>query len=367
MSTPTMPRPSGLMRCALCPASWRRERALPEGTLATENPAARDGSRLHGLIEQAIMAGSMPPDPEDAAIVATCVEYFNLPDHGTDGAQILCEQEVELKDDDGKILSEPGHVDAMRISGNIAHVFDWKTGRALWRRPAARDYQLLAYAVGTHATFGVEHVIAHRVHPRLRGEYFVSVAEYGPPWGPWEDAVRQAVLRCWDADAPAQAGAEQCAYCRAKASCREFQRWAEPPASLSSVSANELTPARVGQLLEYRERLKMVNAMMVDIEQYAMRLIDGGQTIPAPGGGEYVVNERPGNRKITSPRAINQILDTISDDALFETCTMSVGKLESLFASQYGISKTEAARRLEEIVGDLITRGNPVRKLEVVL
>ncbi len=203
--------PSSAARWLACPPSATLSQGLPE----TTNPAALEGTRVHGVVERALRTGEIPPplapwlppsknmSDRDVAILAR--SYLDQLGAG----MILIEERV--------LLAKGcwGRLDLGHAAASIVTIFDFKNGA--WNVEAKDNKQLLTYA----ATF-LQH------YPEV--QHFRLVVFQPNSWGSDEafkqhvhtrqevEAHRQLVLSAMEYTGPPLPG-PHCRWCPAFSRC----------------------------------------------------------------------------------------------------------------------------------------------------
>lgn len=138
--------PSSAARWLACPPSATLSQGLPD----RPNPAAIEGSRVHGVVEKALRTGEVPPPPlpwlvsknmSDDEVVRYILNYVKQLGAG----QLTIEQRVWLA------KGCWGHLDAGHVGPEVITIIDYKNGG--WDVEAKNNKQLLTYA----ATFLDDH------------------------------------------------------------------------------------------------------------------------------------------------------------------------------------------------------------------
>ena len=354
-------RASNMQRTWLCPPSPWREADMPE---LDAGDAANEGSLLHDQIARAIRFGDVASsgDSDHRWIVNACLRRFHELRYGApenpDGDNFLIEHEESLLDHNLIPIIER----KIRIDATIFHdqgraiVIDWKTGRAEPEWDAQRDLQLLCYAVAVRNTYdGIDCVQVYRFHPRLFDENRETSVEYaggGVYWIGFENVLKSVVARSGP-KAQANPGNAQCLYCKAKLACPEFRAWAEPKDNeLPAVVNAALTPAMLAQVLDYKDRFKLLSKVMEDAEGLAKRAIAQGIEIPG-----WTLKESGSVREIPDAIAArNALAQYMPAEAIDGASKLSVTRLESAFKAATGLRGKSAEREFNTALAGLIEK-----------
>lgn len=161
--------PSSLERRALCPASARLEKDLPN----TESPYAAEGTMLHKVVAFWInirATGTMPPGVdkltlEQREVCRRCYEFAQsvIPDRAT----VYIEQKISLKNWTTELLN--GTPDIVADDGETLVVIDWKFGRNPVA-PADENLQGAGYAAMGMQTYKRRRAVVYFFQPRLLRE-----------------------------------------------------------------------------------------------------------------------------------------------------------------------------------------------------
>ncbi|MCE5229040.1 PD-(D/E)XK nuclease family protein [bacterium] len=343
-------RASNLQRAWLCPPSVWRESEMPE---MEAGAAAEEGRMLHAAVVRAWKRGDFTGlDDEQRGAVAGCVRFLNEKAEGALQDLIILEQTIPVLDSDSQPLVEREVTPDVVIlrGGGLALVIDWKTGRGAPQFDAGHDLQLLTYAIAVrnhYTSAKITRVHVFRFHPRLWDENRETSVSYGgsdDDWHQREGILSEIILQS-QPDANAVPGAAQCQYCKAKMICEEFRAWSEPdPSTLPAPVNTALTPAKLGQILQYRDRLKLLDKMMSDAEDMAKQAIGQGIEIVSPDGTRWGLKEGSPTRTISDlSRARAAMLPHIPSDAFDSACKVSITSLEKVFKTATRLKGKAAA------------------------
>jgi hypothetical protein len=158
------------------------------------------------------------------------------------------------------------------------------------------------------------------------------------------------------------AGEKQCQYCRAKSSCEEYSKWVrggeEMPIELRKLPLSALWTPQQWKLFLSRE--KEVRDWITARKEEAKALLEenpdaiDGYTL-SKGSTTVTVN--------SVPSAYAQLADSISRDAFFEACSVSVTDLANAVATATGCSKDNARKFIIERNEHNITKTEGAKKL----
>lgn len=355
MSTHAVFSPSSAHRWMACPGSI----AANEGIEDKGSAAAFEGTVAHDIAERALTQGlpvstfvglefldedtltMVTVTEEMAAFVQRYVdfvesEYAKLPDPRFLGVE--CKLPLHF------LTGEPdssGTADAVLMDSTTLHVVDLKFGRGE-RVDAVGNPQLLIYAAAALEEYGVlfDNIRAIKVtihQPRLG---HVDTAEYSTEHlESFLRDVRVAVENAETSNPPRHAGEKQCRWCRAKATCPEFQAAVaaevgfDPadPSEFDDVSAVAEKPDDVlGKSMQAVPLVEMwCKAVRAETER---RLLAG-----TPVAGFKLVQGKRGNRAWADAKDAEQMLKSfrLKVEEMYDLKLISPTKAESLLKTEH--------------------------------
>lgn len=354
MSTHAVFSPSSAHRWMACPGSI----AANEGIEDKGSAAAFEGTVAHDIAERALTQGlpvstfvglefldedtltMVTVTEEMAAFVQRYVdfvesEYAKLPDPRFLGVE--CKLPLHF------LTGEPdssGTADAVLMDSTTLHVVDLKFGRG-GRVDAVGNPQLLMYAAAALEEYGVLfdniQTIKVTIHqPRLN---HVSTAEYSVSHLQnffWE--VGCAVATTKSPNPPRHAGEKQCRWCRAKATCPEFQATVaaevgfDPadPSEFDDVSGVAEKPDVLGKSMRAVPLVELwCKAVRAETER---RLLAG-----TPVAGFKLVQGKRGNRAWADAEDAEQMLKSfrLKVEEMYDLKLISPTKAESLLKTEH--------------------------------
>jgi len=325
-------------------------------TEVADSPAAEEGSAIH----RAIAMGDFSKLNSDARVVAQqCVDFGERAILERGGDPINAHHEV------GVTIPGVGKGTAdfvAMIPDNDALVIDWKTGRVPSGLDVRRDPQIWAYAVGVWEATNATRIHACRFHPRVWDETREQWALFEGDRMPYQIALHRIVERS-KPESPAVAGEIQCRFCRAKAACREFATWVgETYQEMALVPVNEALPAaRLGEILTYRERLKLANRAMEIVEEQAKAAIRAGHEVVSPDGTRWELKPGATVRTLSDYDTARRLLEQIiPSDGLNAASKFSITELEKVWRLATGQKGKTAKDGLEAALHgalELVQRG----------
>lgn len=339
-----LPSASGLQRLAMCPGSWRAEKACPAGE---ESDDSLMGTRLHQHMED----DTTPGDPEEAEAVNWCRNteyrlrdrYLSAPDNQppVDAADI---REIRMIDKQGQFSGKP---DCVLIAGHKALVIDYKFGRSL--APAAgNNLQLAALAVLVHQhCTEIKTVYTAILQPyvsrqdpkvcRYDEQQLVAAEKY----------IRGVIAASQVDDAPLRPSHAACKYCRAQASCPATSLQVRTVCALDLNAAwEQWSPAKRREAYDIAKMArKWADAVTQKIETDLRAEVEIPGLVLGAGRKSFV---------ITNPAAAFTTLstlmtDTITAEAYTACCKVGVTDLDKLVysARKATASKTTIAASKE--------------------
>jgi hypothetical protein len=324
--------PSALQRRALCPASYRAEKDLPE----IESEQAGEGSKLHDLVAAYICGKERQPlldaAGESAESVNACFGFIDLLKSQNPTANFLPEKYLQITDE---IF---GTADLVVVEPfQHAVVVDWKFGFND-PEPADENLQLGAYALGVHIECECE-TIDVAVIMAAKGK--VSQHQYtADDWPKIAKRINEIVAHCKSPFAPFLPTTDGCRYCRAASHCPALLEIANMLPI--SQEPGQLPPSEIGRLLLLAKKL---DPWMKCLEQKAYQIALAGGTVP----GFKLVDGRPS--RIWGPDVDEKRLAEVAvllekpEESIYTTELASPAQLEK---------KWGKAKKVVEVIKPLI-------------
>lgn len=355
--------PSRLQRIHDCPGSVRMESMCPP---VEKTPDATEGTMLHERIAMLIKGESGVLDgldSEQAAAIESCHDFLKT--LMRDGDQIHIEYHVEVQDEHGEPLTE-GTLDVALIhTDNTADIIDWKFGRTPVEE-APNNYQGASYSLGVFQRFGVDAVTFHIYQPRINAH---SQYTFTNPKNILTN-IHNIINRAKSPELILNAGDTACRYCAAKSICPAFSarfRALEPTQNETSALADPAV------LLDYWNRAQVVDRFLKELKEAVTDYCKEHGNL-----GEWYIQERAGRREITNTVELCTRLNSYITAAEWRQCnTVNLGKLNDMLIEKMKAAATASGEKLttkaakdkvEELIGDLIQRGEPsavlTRKVE---
>ena len=351
--------PSSLERRELCPGSYRLEKDLP----GFETEHAAEGTRLHEVVANAIKKYC---DTDEEVTFCENEEYAKLAFEKF--KEILSDAclphaaEIEANKEDTEncytvevehhlelqYLGETvmfGTADVVAVLPDKVVVIDWKFGhRAV--EDAANNNQGAAYAVMAMLKYRKENAEVHFFNPVI---FQHTKHTFTQP-----DSIKRYILNiisaCKAENAPIVAGEKQCRYCKANhhGTCPAVNRTATDLA----VSAADIIPLPAlsvlpeDKLRELFDKGQLVEKLMERVKAEIGRRADANGSCCG-----MAWKETSGGRECKDINGLfTAVSGQVTNTEFLETCTVSVAKLEKLYAAKIkasGVVKTEKDGKAE--------------------
>ena len=343
--------PSSLEQYRLCRASYFMQRGLPKD----DSEAALEGTLLHNAVATKNLDGLTG---EQQVAVVKCLNFAKaLVPPGPHEIYTEIRLDVTIG---GKVITYGTADYLIRTKENRLILIDWKFGYAAVNN-APENIQLATYAVGAMQKFGATECECWIYQPRINHQTSHVFSNAANIIDHIRFIIREATDDKFLRFTP---GDEACRYCRARLACPAFRR------KYMKVSAAregcDLTNAdKVAKL--YGET-RPIKAFIADIENALRKIIESSGRC-----GKYCFQTLDGSRQIKDLNALYAAIKDIVTPGEFNCiCSVTLGKLESLYAEKMVIaaksrgeklSKAEAVKMLYEVISPLVTRGNPTKTI----
>jgi len=327
---PYIPRPSGLERAILCPASLSLEATFPN----EESAAAAEGTLAHALFEVCNATGYDVADIQDGHIAGLAWS-----DEMRGHVQAALDRVREFKADVIKaevaldlstwVPGMVGTADLVRIREGIAYVPDLKYGM----HRVHVGPQAFAYALGVDAAlgwvYGIDTYVLAIVQPRL--DHYEEIEIRRQDLLAWaEEELKPAVARANAPDPEFAPSLNACRYCRARATCRAR---AEAQIEVAfEMPFGPLTDARLmapDEIAQVIPKIKEIRAWLADVEGFATAEAMAGR-IPGWKTVEGVA------RRAWAPTALPALMAEIGD-AAFERKPIGITAAEKILGKKHPI------------------------------
>jgi len=301
---------SGSSTWSNCGASLR----ISAGIKEESSDYAAEGTEAHAIAEKCLLSGENAPDTHKELQV-----YLDYVRELTGG--LMIEQRVVF---DEWVPGGFGTVDVLIVHGDTAYVVDLKWGKGI-RVSAEENSQLQLYALGALQRYqfelGIEKMVLAIVQPRL--DYISEWETTAEELLEFGEHIKERAAIALSDDAPATPSEKACQWCRAKAVCRER---AASMMALPEQLPERLTLTELARLLPMAERAK---AYISDLQAYALKLAEGGQTIP----GHKLVEGRATRRFINDAAEILS-REGLTDDQIYRKSFQTLSAIEKLLGGK---------------------------------
>lgn len=353
---------SNLLRRKLCVGSANAETGLPN----EDSPFAAEGTLLHwhDANEAASREKLSPKQREILELNKASRDKFlahHLEALGiAEEPVILTEREFFLCDENLIPIEPefPCHPDLVLYykAAKIGFIFDSKFGRV--EVPSAEmNMQLRAYAVVLADEFECDKIYVAITQPWAAAPADFHAAQYCAADMPhFKREILDIIKATQFPDAPRVASVSACAYCKARASCREAQNIIGELAvrAVNGLSIEDLE----ARWPDARRARDVIDQMETRLKKIAKELPDALKTLKLGSSGEV--------RSISDTlAAFGQLQDAgLSQEEVFSCCSISIASLEELMAKRgSGMKVIEAERTIERALGDLVQRTQKAEKL----
>lgn len=231
--------------------------------------------------------------------------------------------------------------------------------------PATSNYQLRTYACAGAEKFILTDCIVAITQPRLPYEQRITMAHYA-----FDDIVasREEIVAIREAsrepDAPLIPGEEQCRYCKAKLICAAFQK--------AMGDGYQLVPAAIGTVTKRKADAQEILARcsdedldrMIQFVRFAefvkeMAINEGRTRVEGGKLPQYELGKPSSPRYIDNPAKAEAVLilrGLLAKRQIWDSSSMSLGKIEEAVAEGSKVSLKEARKLVEDALADAIQR-----------
>lgn len=339
--------PSKLDQIRACPGSYQMQLGIPdpevseyalEGALLHERVASRDIKDLTSSQEE---------------LLESC--WMFLDDMVSEGDEIFYEHKMDIRSENGDVLTF-GTADVLvRHNDGRVSVIDWKFGFTPVKN-AAMNPQIAAYSAAAMDFFKASECTGYIYQPRLKSVSYFTFTNRQAIVKNIEHIIKLAlgeklILLASD---------EACRYCKARLGCPAFRAKYQ---HIASVQPEDLSNEET--LLRLYEDAKNIKPLIAEIENAVKGMIE--QTGRC---GKYIFKTTEGSRQIPDINSLyDRLKELVTPREFNEICSVSIGKLETLVtskivaASPEKMTRTEGKKRFSEMVADLIVKGTPTRKI----
>jgi hypothetical protein len=334
---------------SLCAGRHLAQRGLPEEVKSAD---ADTGTRIHAALQAGTPDGSdnsptLTGDDCDTFEKCRDIEMEVTPKlfGDIDGNKLICKREhrLWLRAAD---LKHSGKADVIYIHRDTALVLDYTTGRNE-ATESPRNLQLRDLAVLVAANFGVKRVHVAIIQPWATMSPEVCTYEIDDLFNAQCELMAR-IAASSDPKAPRVPGDKQCQYCRAKATCAEFQAASLP------VKVENATPetVRAGIMALEGERLGKFLSLVRLAEETATdevrRRVESGDAVNG-----WILKPGRETEKITDAQMVfNRALATGITQQSFVADCITVGKtaLKTALKTATGAKGKALDAKLDELL-----------------
>lgn len=346
-----LPSASGIHRLINCPASWLREKGLPDVT----SEAAEKGTRIHKWLED---EAAIVLDDDEMETALSCRELEEQVVLEWGFSPLQCEREKRLWLNDFPFEVMSGAADAVYNDGEGNYlVIDYKTGRGAVPR-ADENYQLAALAVlvadnvndleTIHCAIVQPLVSSSPVLVRYDKKDVEDAAEYFI-------GVIDAAQKVGGIAVPSESN---CRYCKAFLTCKNVANTTSL-AARSDITTEGWADYSDAKKLECYELAKLAEKWADMVNGYVRAdLLEG-----TPING-LTLKRGACKRTITDGDACFELLPMLSSKEFISCCSVKMSSLESVFAKAEQLKDKEAGikprtqkalkEELSELISDVI-------------
>jgi hypothetical protein len=325
-----------------------------------ETPSER-GTRLHLAVETNDLTLCLNDD--EKALVQTCLDTVNML-VGTAGEGAVVNREVQVSIPDPNDPEEPltwGTADWILFypGGRKAIGLDWKFIRTMSVSAPKNNLQFRSYAIGILCQYPeLEEIKFTMVAPEFklipdpvvftREDIVPTQERLGRAKANWLDPFKKPCP------------SDLCSMCAHAARCPALGKLAVTSARELSLPIPEtFAPEAIRTPHERALALVIAGALAQWAEQIKSLSNEFGRNnrdIELPG---FKWMSRKGNPKVLKVAEARQRLG-LSDPDFLECCRMSITEVAKKYAAVHGIPDKSAREKVDELLGDLITRGAQV-------
>lgn len=345
--------PSRLEQIRLCPGSYLMQKGIPD----EESEWAREGTMLHNAVASGSNRGL---NDEQIELVDRCRDFMK----GLIDGNCAFEQErkFEIYDNENDdILLTYGTADVVIFNKltNLLTVIDWKFGYTPVN-DVSENIQLASYAVGAMSHYGVNNCDCWVFQPRLnrKSRHLFTCPEAIIA------NIKTIIKRATSDRMVLYASENSCRYCRARLSCPafrvEFQKMA--------ASRGNYDLSNIKHLERLFDASKAVKSFINDIEAAVKKVIEETGRC-----GRYTFQTTEGAREIKDLNGLySAVKDLVTPREFNDVCKVTLGKFETMIADKLiadakakgeKLTKAGARDRCYGMIANLITRGNPTKKI----
>lgn len=345
---------SSVDRWALCPASRRMERGLPDDS----NDLSAKGTLLHLYMADPTLI-PVTLDGHDRELLAinrrlvdlVFAETVKLFGISADEPFFEC-NEVKMFLHRGIKVLYPGTCDRRRYYRRLKLmvIVDYKFGFKIVTAAAANK-QLRSYACMGDELNDCENVVVAITQPRLPFEQRVTMASYSrADLAAARLELYSIVDETNNPDAAFHAS-ESCQYCKAKMPCEAYKAKMLPVLRGDVVDRlSTLTPEKRAEVIQAIKFAENIKDSVIDYERGV--IANGGESLYAVGKDSQTPSIADTGRALELLRAAK--IEGLTETDLIDCLKLTLGKLEEKLGG-LGMKPKEAKAMSREVLGDTIS------------
>jgi hypothetical protein len=310
--------------------------------------AAQKGSDQHAYAEALILDDKSKIEETKAKVESADranVEWYVDLIHAQASGQLEIEQSLELMDANFECITF-GTIDA--AAG--PEIWDYKSDR----EERDHKYQMAAYSLMRIRQKALPQVTAHICYGKLRKVVSRTYTE-SEAW----NMIEEVMARYYDPN-KAPMPCEYCGWCREILTCSAMTRHLALVAKNTAVEEQDkivswepsaiTDPTVASRMLSIA---RIVGPWCESVEKHVKLLIEHGAKVPG-----WSIMERAGARQVTDiTKAFS--LCGLSEDAFLTACSVTMGKLEEVYAAEKGVKKAQAKRDINQLLESVIETKRP--------
>lgn len=325
-------RPSLMKRRFLCPASAILEHNILD---EPESDICKEGTMIHDALAKGVCPDFFTEQQKD--MFNYCMQFkndtFGLASDSND-KNVFIEKKMRLFDDDFAVIID-GTSDLIVCGDDkTVSIVDWKFGYKEVD-DVIDNLQLACYAAMAMQTFEKDECICHIVQPRVKTKQpfkFTNLAGIIANIKSIINECETATLETVRYAKPEHMD-DACQYCKARMTCEhrkniiaESSKNMEVIIQEKKYSVAGMTPAELTSFyLEYKNKLKMMNKYMEEVEEKIVQVATESQDCDG-----IEVMDKLGNRYIDDQNLAIMLLQNqgISKETISDSMQINISKLE---------------------------------------
>lgn len=315
-------RPSLMKRRYLCPASAILENNLPD---ELESDICKEGTMIHDALARGVCPAFFTDIQRD--MFEYCMQFKADMFGADDWRNMFIEKKLRLFDDDYSVIID-GTSDLIVIGNDdIISIIDWKFGFKEVD-DVIDNLQLACYAAMAMQTYNKSSCICHVVQPRVKKKEpfqfskLINIIE----------TIKKVINECEESTlenvryAKEQDMDEACVYCKARFTCEHRKNFVLKSSKDMDLAVSEkkhlvtgMTPVELTSFyLEYKDKLKMMNKYMDEVEKNIIKTAlenqdnCAGITLKEKFGNRYIENQESTIKSLEMEKGVSKQIITDS-------------------------------------------------------